>query len=320
MSEQEQDQDTELGPIHAPPGPSGDPAPEAGAPARATPLLPEAGAAGVPLTVVVAILAFLASLAMAANIVVDRAVDTWTVGLTSAVTVQVKGEDADAIADAAERAATVLRGTPGVLTTDILSREDTEALLEPWFGTGLPGDVPVPGLVTAEVTPALRADLATLRADLASAVPDAVLDDHGAFNDRLLAAAARVRTLTGLIFSLVMLAAAAVIIFAARAGLAANRTILEVMHLVGASDGFVANQVQRRYFALGLRGGLAGASLAAITVSVLVLASSGEGAFLPRVEISARSLAWLLVVPVVLCLVAATAARLTVLRTLRRGV
>lgn len=314
------EQDTDLGPIHAPAGPTGAPAPEGGAPSRATPLLPEAGAAGVPLTVVVAILAFLASLAMAANIVVDRAVDTWTVGLTSAVTVQVKGDDADAIADAAERAATVLRGTPGVLTTEVMSREDTEALLEPWFGTGLPGDVPVPGLVTAEVTPGLRADLGTLRADLAAAVPDAVLDDHGAFNDRLLAAAARVRTLTGLIFGMVMLAAAAVIIFAARAGLAANRTILEVMHLVGASDGFVANQVQRRYFALGLRGGLAGASLAAILVSVLVLASSGEGAFLPRVEISARSLAWLLVVPLVLCLVAAVAARATVLRTLRRGV
>ena len=312
--------DPGLGPIHAPAGPDGAPEPEAASAApqiKRSPLLPEAGAAGVPLTIVVAILAFLASLAMAANIVVDRAVDSWTTGLTSAVTVQVKGGDADAIEAASGRAATVLRGTPGVLTVDVLSREDAEALLEPWFGTGLPEDVPVPGLVTAEVTEDLRADLSGLRAALAQAVPDAVLDDHGAFNDRLLAAAGRVRTLTGLVFGLVMLAAAAVIIFAARAGLAANRTILEVMHLVGASDGFVANQVQRRYFALGLRGGLAGAALAAITVSVLVLASSGEGAFLPRVEIGARSMAWLIVVPAALCLVAAVSARLTVLRTLR---
>ena len=312
----------DLGPIDAPAGPGGAPVAEArSAPARRKPtaLLPEAGAAGVPLTIVVAILAFLASLAMAADIVVDRAVDTWTVGLTSAVTVQVKGADADAIADAAVRAETVLRGTPGVLATDRLTREDAEALLEPWFGTGLPTDVPVPGLVTAEVSEALRADLSGLRADLAAAVPDAVLDDHGAFNDRLLAAAAKVRTLTGMIFGLVMLAAAAVIIFAARAGLAANKAILDVMHLVGASDGFVANQVQRRYFALGLRGGLAGASLAAITVSGLVLASGAEGAFLPRIEIDARALAWLGVVPVVLCLVAALSARLTVLRTLKAG-
>lgn len=311
--------DADLSRIQAPAGPGGPPAlePASGMPGRRAPLLPEAGAAGVPLTVVVAILAFLASLAMAANIVVDRAVDTWTTGLTSAITVQVKGEDADVIARAAGRAATVMRETPGVLSTTVLSREDAEALLEPWFGTGLPEDVPVPGLVTAEVSEALREDLSGLRADLAAAVPDAVLDDHGAFNDRLLAAAARVRTLTALIFGMVMLAAAAVIIFAARAGLAANQAILEVMHLVGASDGFVANQVQRRYFALGLRGGLAGAALAVITVSVLVLISSGDGAFLPRVQISARSMAWLLVVPVILCLVAAIAARITVLRTLR---
>ena len=315
--------DGDLGPITAPAGPGGAPASEGqtgGVPTRRAPLLPEAGAAGVPLTIVVAILAFLASLAMAANIVVDRAVDSWTTGLTSAVTVQVKGEDPEAIADAAMRAAAVLRGTPGVLATEVLSREDAEALLEPWFGTGLPDDVPVPGLVTAEVTEDLRADLSVLRADLTSAVPEAALDDHGAFNDRLLAGAARVRTLTGLIFGLVMLAAAAVIIFAARAGLAANRAILEVMHLVGASDGFVANQVQRRYFALGLRGGLVGAALAAITVSLLVLISTGDGAFLPRVEVTARSMAWLIVVPVILCLVAALSARVTVLRTLKAGV
>lgn len=313
--------DPELGPIRAPAGPSGAPAPdEAPSRARQTPLLPEAGAAGVPLTIVVAILAFMASLAMAANVVVDRAVDTWTTGLTSAVTVQVKGVDADAIQESAARAEAVLRDTPGVTSTHLLTREESEALLEPWFGTGLPGDVPVPGLVTAEVTEGLRADLGPLRAALADAVPDAALDDHGAFNDRLLAAAGRVRTLTGLIFALVMLAAAAVIIFAARAGLAANRTILEVMHLVGASDAFVAGQVQRRYLALGLRGGLAGASLAVIVVSVLVLMSSGDGAFLPRVELDARSMAWLLLVPVILCVVAGASARVTVLRTLRAGV
>ena len=312
--------DGELSPIHAPEGPGGAPQSDAaGVPLKRAPLLPEAGAAGVPLTVVVAILAFLASLAMAANIVVDRAVETWTTGLTSAVTVQVKGDDADAVAEASGRAAALLRGTPGVLTVEVLSRADAEALLEPWFGTGLPEDVPVPGLVTAEVTPDLRGDLSPLRAALEGSVPGAALDDHGAFNDRLLAAAARVRTLTGLIFGLVMLAAGAVIIFAARAGLAANRQIIEVMHLVGASDGFVAAQVQRRYFALGLRGGLAGAALAVIVVSVLVLLSGAEGAFLPRVEIDARAMAWLVLVPLILCVVAALAARFTVLRTLRHA-
>ena len=288
-------------------------------PVRPTPLLPEAGAAGAPLTVVVAILAFMASLALVGDLVVKRAVDEWTRDLTGTVTVQITGEETAAIEAAAGRVVEVLSDTDGVSAVTRLGRAETEALLSPWFGPGgLPEDIPVPALVSAEVTAALRAELGPLRAALEQAAPDAVLDDHGTFNDRLVAAAGRLASLAFLVFAMVIGAAIAVIIFAARAGLAANRAIIEVLHLVGATDGFVAHQVQRRYFSLGLRGGIAGAVTAAL---VLYFAASfggdGDGLFLPRLVADPALIAWLAIVPLILCAVAAIAARVTVLRTLR---
>ena len=288
---------------------------------RATPLLPEAGAAGLPLTIVVAILAFMASVALVGNIAVARAVTAWTADLTGAVTVQVKGEDPSVIDEQTDAAAAVLAGVPGITAVDRLSRTEAERLLSPWFGTGLPADVPVPGLVTAKVTREARGDLGAVRATLAEAAPAAVLDDHGGFNDRLIAAGGRLKALAATIFGFVMLAAAAVIVFAARAGLAANKPIIEVLHLVGASDGFIAREVQRRYFLLGLRGGLLGALAAIVVVSIAAAGgqrlSAGEAAFLPGLTVRPDALLWLIVVPGVLCLVAALAARLTVLRSLR---
>ncbi|MBB4658590.1 cell division protein FtsX [Parvularcula dongshanensis] len=290
-----------------------------GRPVRPTPLLPEAGAAGAPLTIVVAILAFMASLALIGNLVVDRAVEDWTSELTGTVTVQIPGEEPAAIDQKAEAVVGLLEQTDGVIGVTRLDRAETEALLSPWFGAGgLPDDIPVPALVSAEVTAALRSDLKPLRAQLTTTAPDAVLDDHGTFNDRLVAAATRLASLAFLVFAMVIGAAAAVIIFAARAGLAANRSIIEVLHLVGATDGFVAHQVQRRYFSLGLRGGVAGAVVAAL---VLFFAASfgggGDGVFLPRLGADPALIAWLAIVPLILCAVAAVSARVTVLRTLR---
>jgi cell division transport system permease protein len=132
--------------------------------ARATPLLPEAGAAGAPLTIVIAILAFMASVALIANLTVSRAVKAWTGHLTGTVTVQVRGASPEAVEDRLDEAVALLSGTEGVLSVKRLGRKEAEALLAPWFDTGLPADIPVPGLVTARVSPELRADLSGLKA------------------------------------------------------------------------------------------------------------------------------------------------------------
>jgi cell division transport system permease protein len=51
--------------------------------------------------------------------------------------------------------------------------------------------------------------------------------------------------------------------FATRGAVAANREIVEVLHLVGASNGFIAKEFQGHFRRLGLRGAMIG-GLAAI--------------------------------------------------------
>ncbi|WP_051881646.1 cell division protein FtsX [Parvularcula oceani] len=286
---------------------------------RAAPLLPEAGAAGTPLMIVIAILAFMAGIALIANFVVSRAVAEWTGDLTGTVTIQVKGANPADIAQQAAAVEELLRDRAGVNRIARLSRAETERLLEPWLGRdNLTEDIPVPALLTADVTPQLRRDLGALRSAVAEVAPDASLDDHGAFNDRLVAAADRMEALAFLVFAMVMTAAAAVIIFATRAGLAANSRIVEVLHLVGATDDFVAGQVQRRYFSLALRGGAAGAAAAAfILFAAASFGGEGDGFFLPSIGADPAMLAWLAIVPLLLCVVATLTARVTVMRTLR---
>jgi cell division transport system permease protein len=65
------------------------------------------------------------------------------------------------------------------------------------------------------------------------------------------------------LFMLMIVAMSTAIGFATRGAVAANREIVEVLHLVGASNGFIAKEFQGHFRRLGLRGAMIG-GLAAI--------------------------------------------------------
>ena len=55
---------------------------------------------------------------------------------------------------------------------------------------------------------------------------------------------------------LVIAATVLSVTFATRGAMATNRSIIEVLHLIGAKHGFIAGQFQRHFLALGLKGGV----------------------------------------------------------------
>ncbi|NOX81930.1 MAG: hypothetical protein GXP06_02860 [Alphaproteobacteria bacterium] len=289
---------------------------------RREPLLPEAGAGGAPLTAVIAVISFLAVLAMASVLVINQSASKWTSELRSEITVQIKGADAAEIAAGASAALRVLEGTDGVIEATLQDEAETAALLEPWLGRGnVQAFLNIPALIEVKVTPGLRRDLDLLRNRLAAASPGATLDDHAVWHNRLATAARSGQALAFAVFLLVMAAACAISIFAARAGLAANHDIVSVLHLVGATDDFIAAEVQRRFFVLGFRGAAAGLAAALIALALAAAAfrtGIGADAFLPQFSVGGWLILWLFAVPIVTCLVTALTARLTVLKTLRQ--
>lgn len=288
---------------------------------RADPLLPEAGAGGAPLTAVIAVMSFLAVMSMAALLIINQSAARWTAELKAEATVQVKGASAAEIADNAARIAGLLRATPGVTEVTQRTPEEAAALLKPWLGGGnVSAFLAVPAIIEIKMTPQLRNDMERLRATIANAAPGAVLDDHAGWHGRLATAARSGQALAFAIFLLVLAAACAISAFAARAGLAANQEIVSVLHLVGATDDFIAAEVQRRFFALGFRGSMVGLVAALIALGLLSMATNSSVAnqmFMPQFALGRWLALWLFTVPLITCLVTAITARLAVLRALQ---
>jgi cell division transport system permease protein len=284
---------------------------------RPAPLLPRRDARDGALVFVVATLCFLACLAALGALGADRAARGWRTDLTGSATVVVRPK-ADETADAAAaRAAEVLAGVKGVVEADALEREKAEALLRPWLGdAAVLHDLPVPRLVSVDLDPKAPAKAAAMDQALKAAGVDATVDDHSLWLKDILEAAGRARAAALGVAALIAAAAAAVIVFATRAGLAARGDVVSVLHLAGAEDGFIADLFVDRFARMAAMAGLIGAGAAAI-IGVLVRSAGGDAGLTPVLPLAWSDLLTLPACPLIAAAIAAVAARGTALRLLR---
>ncbi len=288
--------------------------------ARSPRLIPDDEGAGRFLPWVVAVMAFLASLAIAGTIALDGAMQSWRTGLEGNLTIEVPAGETGGSDDSIAKTVEALRATAGVREVRVLGDAEMAALLEPWLGPETPlGDLPVPRLIDVELDPEHAIDFAALARRLDAAVPGVRLDDHRSWLEQLIRLARSVQLLAAAIVVLIALAMAMEVIFAVRAALAAHERVVALLHQIGATDAFVAREFQNHAFFMGVRGGLIGLALSAITLFALAhLATAIETPLIPRVSFPTGGLAIMALVPPISGAIALLTARLTVLRALGR--
>ena len=271
----------------------------------------------------IALMVYLAALAASGALALDRALASWDRGLAGSLTIELPPAN-DAGGGDLDGALAALRTTPGVLSARALSRDDVANLLEPWLGGALPRELSLPRLIDVRIDRDRAPDPAALAALIATAAPGAQIDDHQLWLGRL---AALVRSTEATAIAIVLLIAAAAVltvVFTTRTGLSVHRDVIELLHLMGARDGYIAAQFDRQALRLGLAGGALGIALALATLLLLGQAGDaasvlGEGtAALPRLGLASWDYAALAVLPVAAALLAMATARLTVLRALAR--
>src|ERR1700728_1416748 len=223
------------------------------------PLIPRDSVAGRALVVVIAIMTFLACLTAGAALLVADASQAWRSDVLREATIQVKPRPGDDVESLVVKAVAIAAKAPGVESARALSKAESEKLLEPWLGNGLDlSQLPIPRLIVVRLRGQRSEDLAALRSALAAAVPEANLDDHRMWAARIGTMADAVVVLAAALFALMILAMGTAIGFATRGAMAGNREIVEVLHLVGASDRFIAREFQTHFRRLGLRGSMIG--------------------------------------------------------------
>jgi cell division transport system permease protein len=285
---------------------------------RPASFLPEEDARDPALLFVVAVLCFLACLTGLGVIAGNRAAQGWASQLTGEATVIVRARGGETPDAAAARAAEALAGVAGVTEARALEKEKAYALIKPWLGDVADlDDLPVPRLVAVGLDDKKPATAAALGAALKVHGLDAVVDDHSIWIKDIRRAAGVVRWTAATLLVLIAGAAGAVVAYATRAGLAARRDVVEVLHLAGAEDSQIANLFELRFARIAAISGAAGALAAAMLGAVLRLVGGGQG-ITPALPIAWIDLLAVLPCPVLAALVAAVAARVTARRLIQK--
>ncbi|WRH87625.1 ABC transporter permease [Nguyenibacter sp. L1] len=242
------------------------------------------------LPLMVAAMAVLAALALAGATGAQVLAERWSAGAASIVTIQVpQPDDATAPAPAGGMAAggmvvgaagaptrvdavlAALADMPGASGVHRLGKAELAALLAPWLGRDGDFALALPAVIELHLAPGGGGiDSAALARRLEARAPGTLVERNAVWSDRLGALADSLRLCA--ILAVLIVAGIAIVLIAAttRAGLGARRQPIELIHAMGASDGYIAGRFARRTALLACLGGLIGSVLA---LPVLVLLS-----------------------------------------------
>lgn len=227
------------------------------------PVVPPASVTGRSLTLVVAIMCFLACLTAGAVWMIKQSADAWLKDIASEVTVQVEPKDKADIEKSVGEVVTFLQKQPGIIAAKPLDLAASSELLEPWLGTSdVLKSLPVPRLIAIEIDRVTPPDLANIGTVLGRDFTGVTLDDHRRWQQQIRAVTGSFAVGGLAILALVAAATMAIIVSATKSAMASNREIVEVLHFVGATDKFISREFEKHFLRLGIKAGIVGAGLA----------------------------------------------------------
>jgi cell division transport system permease protein len=271
---------------------------------------------------IVGLMVYLATMTLAGGLLVAALAAEWSAGLTGTVTIHIVAADDTAAADLdaqVEQAVRLALKTPGVVSAEPMPQEKVAALLAPWLGaTAGIADLPLPRIIDVRINED-ETDVAALKSRVEAEIAGAGLDDHQLWRDRLVTFLRVMELIAIVMVMLIGITTVSVVVFATRSGLAVHSDAIEILHLVGAYDEYIAGQFQSQALALGLKGGAAGSVAGLISLLGLAFAASNlDSELLPFFLFQPWHWPILVSLPLAAALIVRQTAKRTVLRALRR--
>ncbi|MDR2098668.1 MAG: hypothetical protein LBO78_01425 [Rickettsiales bacterium] len=275
---------------------------------------------------ITAFMVFLASLIFATAIIGNSLADDWDREVSNTLAVQVlpdmkSGSPNREIEERIKNIVKVLKQTPGVKSSSAMGVRETQDLLRPWLGDlaaeGL--GMPLPRIITVELSDIIPLDRKALEAEIRGYTALVTFETYEEWMDDFKQTLRATQTLLGLIVVLILATTGVTISYATRSGLASNREVIEIMHLVGAENGFISRQFSTRMTKLSASGGAAGYLLACLAAFIIKsFADRLEGGIIASFGFDASLYLYMLLVPVSAAAITKVTAALTISRAMDR--
>lgn len=211
---------------------------------------------------------------------------------------------------------------PDVKEVTVLSDGELRALLEPWLGNNVDIELlPIPKLLDVKINNAKGFDFKELAVRLSEISPQASINDHNLWLARLLKFINSLKMLAVTVLIMVAAAVMAAIVYAVKTGLNVHREIISILHIMGATDEYIAMNYVKQISQMTMVAGIIGTVLAVPAIMLVGSMAKGiEAGIFNTVTFSVENWLIILVMPMVSTILTAFTAYVTVLRTLKKMV
>ena len=279
------------------------------------------------LQIMISIAVFIFAITLSGVLAINAMLHNWNQSILGSLTVQIMPVNdtnrEKAMAETLayqDKAVDFLKKLPEAEQVSTLNDAQLQNLLQPWLGDGIDiSELPTPRLIDVKLKKGAEIDFAKLAAKLAEVSPLASLDNHKLWLDKLVKFADGLKMLAMSILVLVIAITSGAIFYTTQTNLGLHKNIIEILHVMGAKDTYVAQQYAKRDAMLGFVGGCIGLFFAVPTIFMIAgLAEQIEGGIISEARLNWFSWGLILSLPLVSSLAAMTTAYYTVKRTLEK--
>ncbi len=274
------------------------------------------------LQIIMAITVFLFSVALAGYLLINSVADSWRSSISGSLTVQIMPATEELSEQEADlrinKVISFFENRQGVKKVTLMSDMRLKQLMSPWLGAQVDvKSLPLPRLLEVYLESEQGFDYAAAATDLHEVAPYASIDDHRVWLNRLLKLASSVKMLALSVLLMILTVCVLSIFYATCTSLGIHKDIIEILHIMGAKDDYVARQYAKRGLYIGLCAGVFGIVLALGAFALLHYVAAGMNkGLLGDVSLSASGWAVLASLPVWTALLSMATSYYAVRRTL----
>lgn len=245
---------------------------------------------------------YLFVIVLALVMVINSMVTNWEKDILGAITIQIipiedehKKIDTDKTEEQLNKVLQFVENAKGVKSVNVIDNKTVEKLMTPWLGNKVDiSSLPIPQLLDVQLQEDTEINYDEMTQGLHKITNNASIDNHRLWLNRLLKFAGSLKSLALCILIMVTGICAFSIYYSARTSLGINLNFIEILHIIGAKDDYIAKQYAKSYAKIGFFSGVIGLIFAIPSIYLVSKYGISTGSGLLN-SASLSTLHWLIV-------------------------
>lgn len=277
--------------------------------------------------VLTSIYMYLFIVVLAIVMAINAMADSWEKDIMGSVTVQIipvedenKHIDAEKTLEQQNRVLQYVENLSAVESVKALDAQTVEKLMTPWLGDKVDiSSLPIPVLLDVKLKQNAELNYDEVTRGLRQVSENASVDNHRLWLNRLIKFATSLKNMALSVLFMVITICAFSIYYSTRTSLGINLNTIEILHIIGAKDDYIARQYAKNFAKIGFFSGIIGL-MAAVPCIILVAKygiSTGSG-LIKGAQLSTVAWSLIMVTPLFSSLYAMGTSYVTVRKTLEK--